>query len=260
MRLSRRMEETDMSRGSSLNEKLDRSPEIKRSLSFLLLVALSAHVSAAEQPPSANTGNSEFQNVYYIKEPAWVQPEHSCKAESIRAATPTADFIDNRDGTVTHKQTGLVWMRCALGQNWDGKSCTGEAKKHNWKKALQAAPDFNAAGGYANHADWRLPNIKELDSIVETQCMWPSINTEIFPGTPSLRFWSSTLSTSHQYGYAWFIRFNDGYLDDGRTWAVFEGNEEPDSDGPRFFYPVRLVRGGQPLDSFDAGPLRGKKK
>lgn len=217
--------------------------------SFLLFAALSGGfpVSAAEHPKP------------------WVAPEpvHICKPESIPAATPTADFVDNRDGTVTHKRTGLAWMRCSLGQSWDGKSCAGEAKKYVWKKALQAAADFNAAGGYAGHADWRLPNIKELDSIVETQCIDPSINLEMFPATPVFRFWSSTPSTSHEFGYAWHVGFFDGYVDDGRTVAVFEGDEGADTEGGRFAYPVRLVRGGPAFASFDAGspkPQRVRKK
>ena len=171
--------------------------------------------------------------------------EQVCKPQHIRAATPTADFIDNPDGTVTHKRTGLVWMRCSLGQTWDGKSCTGEAKKLVWKEALQAAAAFNAAGGHAGHKDWRLPNIKELDSIVETQCMEPSINSSIFPNTPSARYWSSTLSTTSDKDYAWYIRFNSGYLDDGRVVELYDPNNVPG----KYAYHARLVRGGNDFDA-----------
>lgn len=229
---------------------------MKRCGSVLLLAALSGSfpASATELPPAPHPGiGTTVAPPYYIKPTPWVEPPHSCKPESIPAATPTVDFIDNRDGTVTHKRTGLVWMRCSLGQNWEKESCAGVVKKYPWKKALQAAPGLNAAGGYASHADWRLPNIKELDSIVETQCLWPSINIEVFPATPPARFWSSTLSISREFGYAWYVRFDDGYLDDGRTVAVFEGDEGPEDEGGRFAYHVRLVRGGQPFDSFGAG-------
>ncbi len=49
--------------------------------------------------------------------------------QAVKAAptTPTSDFIDNKDGTVTHRTTGLTWMRCALGQMWTGLSCSGAA-------------------------------------------------------------------------------------------------------------------------------------
>lgn len=173
--------------------------------------------------------------------------EQICKPQHIRAATPTADFIDHRDGTVTHKRTGLVWMRCSLGQTWDGKTCVGEAKKFVWRDSLQAASDFNAAGGYAGHKDWRLPNIKELDSIAETQCMEPSVNATIFPNTPPARFWSSTLSTTSDKDYAWYVRFNSAYVDDGRVVELYDPNNIPG----RFSYHARLVRGGNDFDAVD---------
>ncbi|MDO8943993.1 MAG: hypothetical protein Q7U75_12470, partial [Desulfobacterales bacterium] len=62
-----------------------------------------------------------------------------CKPENIPASTPSADFILHRDGTATHKRTGLIWMRCALGTQWDGNTCTGVAAEYEWQPALQAA-------------------------------------------------------------------------------------------------------------------------
>lgn len=153
-----------------------------------------------------------------------------CKPKSVQASTPTADFAIHRNGTVTHKLTGLVWMRCALGQKWNGKTCTGIPAAYDWQQALQAVAAFNAGAGFAGYADWRLPNIKELDSIVEVQCSMPSINLHVFPGTPASRFWSGTFDTRHPKNYALFVDFMDGYGDDGRA---------------SFAYSVRLVRGGQ---------------
>ncbi|MFI3195613.1 MAG: hypothetical protein QX195_07310, partial [Methylococcaceae bacterium] len=49
--------------------------------------------------------------------------------------TPTSDFTDNGDGTVTHQQTGLTWMRCALGQTWTGTTCSGTIKRYPYATA-----------------------------------------------------------------------------------------------------------------------------
>lgn len=60
-------------------------------------------------------------------------------------------FVDNGDGTVTDGATGLVWQKADSG------------KGMNWKDALAYAQDLDLAG----HDDWRLPNAKELQSIVD---------------------------------------------------------------------------------------------
>ena len=61
------------------------------------------------------------------------------------------DFQDNNDGTITDKATGLMWMQ----------SDNGEAI--SWEGAMEYAENFEFAG----YADWRLPNVKELQSIVD---------------------------------------------------------------------------------------------
>lgn len=113
------------------------------------------------------------------------------------ATAPTANFTDNGDGTVTDKTTGLMWKRCSQGQDWDGvqETCiNGNPHKYTWAAALAAADTDNFAG----HTDWRLPNVKELESIVEWRCYYPAINTAPFPLTghelylTASLYWSST--------------------------------------------------------------------
>ncbi len=94
----------------------------------------------------------------------------------------------NGDGTVTDNTTGLMWMRCSLGQVWDGKTCGGKAATFTWADALKAA----AGHEFAGYTDWRLPNKNELESIVEGRCFTPTINSSVFPATPSTYFWSSS--------------------------------------------------------------------
>lgn len=61
------------------------------------------------------------------------------------------DFIDNRDGTVTDRATGLTWQQADSGRGMD------------WANALAYAENLTLAG----HDDWRLPNAKELQSLVD---------------------------------------------------------------------------------------------
>ena len=146
---------------------------------------------------------------------------------AVTATTPTADFSDNGDGTVTHTPTGLIWMRCSLGQS--GNDCaTGTASTYTWQQALDAAQTLNASG-FAGHNDWRLPNKNELESIVERRCWSPAINAAIFPATPSAWFWSSSPYANYAND-AWYVHFYYGHVDDG-----LKGNHNW----------VRLVRAGQ---------------
>ena len=116
-----------------------------------------------------------------------------CKTESIVASIEADQLIDNSDGTVTDAKTGLVWSQCSIGQEWSESGCSGEPANLEWQGALQAASQFNHSGGLAGEIDWRLPNIKELGSIVEHQCHSPAINEEYFPETPSESYLSSTV-------------------------------------------------------------------
>ena len=64
------------------------------------------------------------------------------------------DFHDNNDGTITDRATGLMWSKADSG------------KGMNWQEALAWAQKKNAEK-YLGHADWRVPNIKELQSILD---------------------------------------------------------------------------------------------
>lgn len=149
----------------------------------------------------------------------------TCNYASIPATAPASRFTDNGDGTVTDKTTGLQWQRCSQGQAWSSGTCAGTATAHTWQAALQLAE----AASYAGKSDWRLPNTKELASIVEQACYDPAIDLAVFPGTPSSYFWSSSPSANYA-DFAWSVTFAYGY--DGNNYK---------SDVSQ----VRLVRGGQ---------------
>jgi hypothetical protein len=139
--------------------------------------------------------------------------------------TPTSDFTDNGDGTVTHQKTGLTWMRCSLGQTWTGTTCSGTAQTYTYATAKKQTANF------AGYSDWRLPNIAELQTIVERDNYYPAINTELFPNTPDDAFWSSSPYVGNA-NVAWYVNFGGGFVSYG-----YRGNA----------FPVRLVRASQSL-------------
>jgi len=157
---------------------------------------------------------------------AWAA--QTCVA-TIPATTPTSRFVDHGNGTVTDTKTGLMWKQCSEGLS--GAGCaTGTAATYTWQGALQAAQTLNAGGGFAGFTDWRVPNQKELQSIVERQCFTPSVNVSVFPATVSNWWYWSASSYAGIGTHAWFVYFDDGY--DGAEYKIFYGY-------------VRLVRGGQ---------------
>jgi len=103
-----------------------------------------------------------------------------CHADVLGSHKPD-DFLINNDGTVTHEATGLIWMQCALGQEWDDGECVGDPNPLPVQKALQQTEHFEFAG----YDDWRLPNYKELETLTERACREPAIDRNIFPNHPS---------------------------------------------------------------------------
>ncbi|MFH7326056.1 DUF1566 domain-containing protein [Desulfurivibrio sp. C05AmB] len=137
---------------------------------------------------------------------------------SVEATTPSADFTQHGDGTVTHHITGLMWMRCSLGQSWDGDVCSGNAELLAWPHISFAVERFNAEGGFAGHEDWRMPTRDELVSIVEHRCASPSINGIIFPNTPRTRFLTASAEENDK-SKPWYVYFDNGYVGKGYVGA-----------------------------------------
>ncbi len=131
----------------------------------------------------------------------------------------TFSYTDHGNGTATDNVTGLIWAT-----DGDGVGCFN-GQTATWTDAL----DYCNGLSFAGYSDWRLPNLKELHSLVNYSTVTPKIAASVFPNTKADRYVSST---THFYftGSAAFVNFNDGdigYL--GKDEAVFY---------------VRAVRGG----------------
>lgn len=120
--------------------------------------------------------------------PAFADPQ--CASE--RAGTaPAPRFTDNGDGTVTDRQSRLMWMRCSAGQQWRAGACVGDASSLDWSAAQAVASEVNRAGQFF-FSDWRVPQLRELATIVERDCGEPRVNLTVFPGTPAEFYWSAS--------------------------------------------------------------------
>jgi hypothetical protein len=129
---------------------------------------------------------------------------------------PTGEKIAyayNNDGTVTHLVSGLMWQQ-------------GEGGNMNWESAINYCENLELAG----YSDWRLPNIKELKSLViytEWIVGWAILN--IFPEI-HLDYYCSSTSNPLDSDYIYYVEFGAGKVNGG-----FKSNP----------YWVRCVRGGE---------------
>jgi len=119
--------------------------------------------------------------------------------------TPNIRFTIFENGTVYDKKSNLVWQRCSLGQTWLNANCNGDASTHSWEGAF----DIALSNNFNNQSNWRLPNIKELHSIVEYACYLPSVNAVVFPNTPNAIYLTSSHNTYNDR-YAWGVNFTFG--------------------------------------------------
>lgn len=145
----------------------------------------------------------------------------TCLEDGIET-TPSDNFVSNGNGTVTDLTTGLMWMTCSVGQSFVNNRCTGDAAELTWQQALQFAHGFQFAG----FDGWRLPNVKELATLTERNCVRPAINETLFPDTLSDDYWTSTPSV----------------LDPDRAWVIAFFNSSNAIKQKNLFVFARLVR------------------
>lgn len=170
-------------------------------------------------------------------------------------------FVDNQDATITDLATGLMWPGADSGKGMD------------WPSALARVQTQNAAK-YLGYSDWRLPNIKELQSIVDytrspATTASPAIDTRYFTSTGITNeagqadypyVWSGTILIDGPIPSGNYISFGRamGYMNG--TWmdvhgagsmksdilvgnpANYPNGRGPQGDAIRIYNYVRLVR------------------
>lgn len=108
-------------------------------------------------------------------------------------------YQDKGNGTVTDVNTGLTWQQ-------DGQFYGTYQDARYLCEVLLNILEFG------EYHDWRIPNRRELLSIVDYGRSSPSINTNYFPDTPLSVFWSSTLRLPFQQTkeFRWTVNFEGG--------------------------------------------------
>jgi hypothetical protein len=141
-------------------------------------------------------------------------------------AWPTPRFTDNNNGTVTDNLTGLIWMKNA---NYFGACDWGEQALIRANSLCSGTADLTDG---SKAGDWRLPNIKELESLIDYSKYHPPLPAGhpfwgISPGYSE--FWSSTTDLRQSNGI-WI--------------AFFDANGQTSSVPKESTLNVWCVRGG----------------
>lgn len=216
------------------------------------VIAQTAALKAFEemQKAEANAANAAAQ-----------EDERRETTERIRSTGQGAEakfFKATAPGVVKDSRTGLEWMRCSLGQEWDEKSrnCIGFIDKYPWRQAAESAKKINTAGGYAKRTDWRLPTATELQSLrfcsggfASTQVTLPDGNG-VFSKSCAEGSATPTVARAifpNMQGAAWYWT-SSPFKDSGHfsvvAWVVkFTENGELGPNGLVGNQAVRLVRG-----------------
>jgi len=136
---------------------------------------------------------------------------------------PEPRFIDNENGTVTDRLTGLVWLK-------DANPCG----KKKWAQAITFCNNLSSGRAGLRDAsspgDWRLPNIRELYSLVDFSQFNPALPSDNhFTKQQSSLYWSSTVDIGSAAG-AWLVNFYRGYV--GVYYQAGEYYVHPVRSGP----------------------------
>ena len=115
------------------------------------------------------------------------------------------------NGTVYDTKTKLTWQQ------------TVPSTAYTWANAKTYCAGVGASLGGTG---WRLPTLKELQTIVDYSQSNPSIDSTAFPSTPAAWFWSSS-PLAGSSSFAWLVYFGNGS-------AYYDGVSATDS--------VRCVR------------------
>ena len=111
-----------------------------------------------------------------------------------------------KDYIVIDLEHKIEWLRCSVGQRWDGNKCSGKIVN----LSLDLVPEAINIANQQLGGNWRLPSKAELTSIVCKSCPSPKINKKIFPNTDNAPYWTSDRSIFNSKFYV-SVNFHTGF-------------------------------------------------
>jgi hypothetical protein len=148
----------------------------------------------SECPDGACVMNTGTAAEWPDKDKLFCDPQalNECEVCSADDACGAPVYMDRGDGTVSSSCCGLTWQKAA------------DAPVMTWAEAGPYCSGLTTAGG-----GFRLPTFAELNSLVKAGSA-PTIDTNAFPATRSLLFWSASESNDFR-SEAWTVNFNSGF-------------------------------------------------
>ena len=122
------------------------------------------------------------------------------------ASTTQASEYIARDHVVIDLKFGIEWLRCTVGQVWDGTGCIGKLVKLNQEEIASAILQANEQLG----GSWRLPTRDELEGLVCHECERPKISKKYFPQTSSEPYWTGEVNRFAKR-HMWSVNFFTGH-------------------------------------------------
>jgi hypothetical protein len=116
---------------------------------------------------------------------------HSVAADAPCDQYVVQPYVIQNDGTVYDTKTGLVWQQSPTGGGM------------TWNAAVNFCN--SAANGSLPGCGWRLPSVKELQSLVDDSRSNPAIEIKAFPIVDSSEYWTSTVAKNN--AQAWTVAF-----------------------------------------------------
>lgn len=160
--------------------------------------------------PYPDTGQTNCYNASAVQpcgNPSWPKQDGDIlNRPNARSFSAPVQYLSTGNYTTTDNVTGLVWKTCLEGLS--GLPCTGTATTTNFTNAptlCSALNTANAGAGYGGLKNWRVPTIRELQTLIDYGQYNPAINTTAFPGVQvSTYVWSSTTFVATPTS-AWYI-------------------------------------------------------